>query len=445
MQDTANVLLWGMDAKLLSILIMSVCYLLIFSEKVNRAIVALLGAAVMIISGILTQKTALLGIDFNTLALLVGMMIIVAICEKSGMFQFVAIWAAKKTQADPKKILVVLAFVTAFFSGFLDNVTTVLLIAPVTIQMTRRLKVNPYPYLVLEIFASNIGGTATLIGDPPNILIGSALDLSFMDFVMVLTPIVLVVLAVVTGLFYLFWKNSLVSTDDEKMLIMDMNERDAILDSGLLYKSLFVLFAVVGCFVFAKQLEIDNGTIALSGAAVLMLLYTLKSKGEEKDDRVQEIFNMVDWTTIFFFTGLFVIVFGLEQTGVLSLLGREFIDVTNGSMEKLVFLILWSSAVLSSVVDNIPFVATMIPMLKSMEESMGGREAMMPVWWALSLGACFGGNGTLIGASANVVVAGIASREGHPINFVRFLLWSVPVMLISVLIATLFLYFEFIR
>lgn len=445
MQDTANVLIWGMDAKLAAVLIMSVCYLLIFSEKVNRAIVALLGAALMIVSGILTQKTALLGIDFNTLALLVGMMIIVAICEKSGMFQFVAIWAAKKTQAEPRRILVVLAFVTALFSGFLDNVTTVLLIAPVTIRMTRQLKVNPYPFLVLEIFSSNIGGTATLIGDPPNILIGSALNLSFMDFVAVLTPIVLVTMIVIVGIFYLFWKNSLVTTDDEKMLVMDMNERDAILDFGLLCKSLFVLTAVVGSFIFAKQLDLDNGTIALTGAAVLMLLYTLKSGGAEKDDRVQEIFNMVDWTTIFFFTGLFVIVFGLEQTGVLSLLGQKFIDVTGGSMEKLVFLILWSSAVLSSIVDNIPFVATMIPMLKSMEEAMGGREAMMPVWWALSLGACFGGNGTLIGASANVVVAGIAGREGHPINFVRFLLWSVPAMLISILIATIFLYVEFMR
>ncbi len=444
MSDMANVLIWGMDPKMAAILIMSVCYLLIFSEKVNRAIVALLGAAVMIISGILTQKTALLGIDFNTLALLVGMMIIVAICEKSGMFQFVAIWSAKKVRANPKGLLIVLAFVTAIFSGFLDNVTTVLLIAPVTIQITRRLKINPYPYLVLEIFSSNIGGTATLIGDPPNILIGSSLDLSFMDFVKVLTPVVLVVMLVVVSLFYLIWKNSLVTTEKEKKLVMEMNERDAILDYGLLYKSLFVLFIVVGCFIFAKQLGIDNGTIALTGAAFLMFLYTMNAKGAEKDDRVQEIFNMVDWTTIFFFTGLFVIVFGLEQTGVLSLLGRKFIDFTGGSMEKLVFLILWSSAILSSAVDNIPFVATMIPMLKSMEESMGGREAMMPVWWALSLGACFGGNGTLIGASANVVVAGIATKEGHPINFMRFLLWSIPVMLISVLIATLFLYFKFI-
>lgn len=435
-------LIWGMQPSVAAILIVSICYLVIFSEKVNRAVVALIGAGVMIVSGILTQKTALLGIDFNTLALLVGMMIIVAVSEKSGMFQYVAIWAAKKVRANPRGLLVVLAVVTAVFSGFLDNVTTVLLIAPVTFQITRKLKINPYPYLLLEIFSSNIGGTATLIGDPPNILIGSALDLSFMDFVKVLTPVVLVTMFVVIVIFDRAWGKSLITTDKNKKLVMGMNEADAITDKGLLAKSLLVLALVIAGFVNAHRIGLDNGTIALLGAAVLLLLYTLGS-GEEKDGKVQEIFNMVDWITIFFFTGLFVIVYGLEETGVLSALGREFVALTEGSIEKMMFLILWSSAVVSAVIDNIPFVATMIPMLKSMEESMGGREAMMPVWWALSLGACFGGNGTLIGASANVVVAGMALREGHPINFIKFLLWSVPVMLLSVAIASAFLYFEF--
>ncbi len=444
MEESARTVL-GMSPQLAAILIMLISYLIIFTEKVNRAIVALLGAAAMIVSGILTQKMALAGIDFNTLALLIGMMIIVGICERSGMFQFVAIWAAKKVDANPRGLLAVLAIVTAVFSAFLDNVTTVLLIAPVTFQITRKLKVNPYPFLVLEIFASNIGGTATLIGDPPNILIGSALDLTFMDFVKVLTPIVLVVMLVLIALFDLIWGRRMITTDDEKALVLNMNEKDAIIDRGLLYKSLFVLALVIGGFIFAKQLYLDNGTIALTGAALLLLLYTLEAKGDEKDDRVREIFSVVDWTTIFFFTGLFVIVFGLEETGILSYLGQKFIDFTGGSVNKLVFLILWSSAILSSVVDNIPFVATMIPMLKSIEADIGGREAMMPVWWALSLGACFGGNGTLIGASANVVVAGMASKEGHPINFIGFLLWSIPTMLLSVGIATLFMYIEFLR
>ena len=437
--------IFGMNPMVLSTAILVISYIILFTEKLNRAVVALIGASVMIFAGILTQETALKGIDFNTLALLIGMMIIVGICERSGMFQFVAIWAAKKVDANPRGLLAVLAIVTAVFSAFLDNVTTVLLIAPVTFQITRKLKVNPYPYLVLEIFASNIGGTATLIGDPPNILIGSSLDLTFMDFVKVLTPIVLVVMLVLIALFDLIWGRRMITTDDEKALVLSMNEKDAIIDRGLLYKSLFVLALVIGGFIFAKQLYLDNGTIALTGAALLLLLYTLEAKGDEKDDRVREIFSVVDWTTIFFFTGLFVIVFGLEETGILSYLGQKFIDFTGGSVNKLVFLILWSSAILSSVVDNIPFVATMIPMLKSIEADIGGREAMMPVWWALSLGACFGGNGTLIGASANVVVAGMASKEGHPINFIGFLLWSIPTMLLSVGIATLFMYIEFLR
>lgn len=432
-------LIWGMSPQVAAIVIVAVSYIIIFSEKVNRAVVALIGAAVMIISGILNQAEAVSGIDFNTLALLVGMMMIVAVSEKSGIFQFVAIWAAKKVKASPRGLLAALALVTALFSGFLDNVTTVLLIAPVTFQVTRKLKVSPYPYLLVEIFASNIGGTATLIGDPPNILIGSALNLTFMDFVYNLAPVVLTTMVVLVAAFDFFWKRSLVASDENRKIVMKMNEFDAITDRPLLFKCLVVLALVIAGFISAKEVGLENGTIALLGAAVLLFLYTLGTPGEDRDGKVQEIFGMVDWITIFFFTGLFVIVSGLDRTGVLEALGHKFVDMTGGSIKKLSLLILWSSAVVSSAIDNIPFVATMIPMLKSMEESMGGREAMMPVWWALSLGACFGGNGTLVGASANVVVAGMALREGHPIGFIKFLIWSVPVMFISVAIAPLFL------
>lgn len=432
-------LIWGMSPQVAAIVIVAVSYIIIFSEKVNRAVVALIGAAVMIISGILNQAEAVSGIDFNTLALLVGMMMIVAVSEKSGIFQFVAIWAAKKVKASPRGLLAALALVTALFSGFLDNVTTVLLIAPMTFQVTRKLKVSPYPYLLVEIFASNIGGTATLIGDPPNILIGSALNLTFMDFVYNLAPVVLTTMVVLVAAFDFFWKRSLVASDENRKIVMKMNEFDAITDRPLLFKCLVVLALVIAGFISAKEIGLENGTIALLGAAVLLFLYTLGTPGEDRDGKVQEIFGMVDWITIFFFTGLFVIVSGLDRTGVLEALGHKFVDMTGGSIKKLSLLILWSSAVVSSAIDNIPFVATMIPMLKSMEESMGGREAMMPVWWALSLGACFGGNGTLVGASANVVVAGMALREGHPIGFIKFLIWSVPVMFISVAIATLFL------
>ena len=436
-------LIWGMDAKILATAIVIISYVVLFTEKVNRAIVALLGAAVMIFTGILTQETALQGVDFNTLALLIGMMTIVGISEKSGMFQYVAVWGAKKVRANPRGLLVVLAAVTAVFSAFLDNVTTVLLIAPVTFQITRKLNINPYPYLIVEIFASNIGGTATLIGDPPNILIGSSLGLSFMDFLNELAPVVTVTMIVLLLAFDFIWGRRLITTEQNKKTVMAINEIDCITDWKLLGKSLFVLAIVIFGFINAERFHIANGTIAMAGAAVLLLPYTLGSSHSERDHKVEEVFGLVDWTTIFFFSGLFMIVYGLEQTGVLALLGHKFVELTEGSVEKTAMLIIWASAFVSSAIDNIPFVATMIPMIKSMEESMGGREAMMPVWWALSLGACFGGNGTLIGASANVIVAGMAQREGHPISFIGFLIWSIPTMLISVAIGAIYLHIRF--
>lgn len=431
------------NPQIVATVILLVSYVILFTEKLNRAVVALLGASVMIFAGILTQKSAIEGIDFNTISLLIGMMVIVNITEKSGLFQFVAIWGAKKVKAHPLGIMIVLTFVTALFSAFLDNVTTVLLIVPVTFQITRKLEINPFPYLILEIFASNIGGTATLIGDPPNILIGSALKLSFVDFAYNLTPVVIVVLLALIGAFVLIWHKSLTTNERNRVAVLNINEKDSITNPRLLIKSVIVLGMVIAGFIAAEHIGIANGVIALFGAALLLGLYTAGNNNHERDENTENMLSLVDWTTIFFFCGLFVIVHGLEVTGVLQILGQWFIELTNGSIKKNVFLILGSSAVLSSAIDNIPFVATMIPMLKTMEPAMGGREAMMPVWWALSLGACFGGNGTLIGASANVIVAGLAQREGHPLSFLRFLIWSVPVMLFSVLIAGVYLYIRY--
>ena len=432
--------IFGLDPKIVSTVILLVSYLILFTKKMNRAVVALLGAVAMIFAGVLTQETAIAGIDFNTLALLIGMMIIVGIAEKSGMFQYVAVWSAKKVRASPRGLLIVLAAVTAVFSALLDNVTTVLLIVPITFEITRKLKINPYPYLILEIFASNIGGTATLIGDPPNILIGSALQLSFMDFVYELTPVVIITMVVLIAAFDLICGRRMSASEQDRQAVMQLNEKEAITDRRLLHKSLAVLSVVIIGFISAEHLHIANGTIAVAGAAVLLLLYTFGDRHDEREHKVEEAFGLVDWTTIFFFAGLFAIVYGLEESGVLALMGHKFIEITDGSIQKAAMIVVWLSAFVSTAIDNIPFVATMIPMIKSMETSLSGREAMMPVWWALSLGACFGGNGSLIAASANVIVAGMAQREGHPIHFMRFLIWSIPVMLISVLIATIYLH-----
>ena len=440
--DLTNYIL-NLSNQTIALIAMGLCYLLLFTERLNRAVVTVFIATALVIIGTISEQEAIIAIDFNTISLLIGMMIIINISERSGMFQYVAIWGTKRVRAHPLGIMIMLAIVTAVFSAFLDNVTTVLLIVPVTLQITRKLEVNPYPYLLLNIFASNIGGTATLIGDPPNILIGSALGLRFTDFLYHLAPIVIAIMAALIVLFTYFWGPTMKASLSNRALVLQINEKDAITDFKLLYKSLFVLGAVITGFIFAEHIGMENGFIALLGAAVLLLLYTFHLSHKESDGKVEDILNHIDWTTIFFFSGLFVIVGALEKSGILKEMADYFLEATEGNMKQSVFMILGISAFFSAIVDNIPFVATMIPMLKSMEEGFGGREMMMPIWWALSLGACLGGNGTLIGASANVIVAGIASREGRPISFSRFLIWSIPVMVMSVLIAAVFLYVEY--
>ena len=431
---------FGLSKAVMASIILIISYLLLFSEKLNRAITVMLGASAMVLLGVLSYKEAVSGVDFNTIALLIGMMIIVGITEKSGAFQFAAAFSAKLVKANPRGLLAVLGIVTAVLSAFLDNVTTVLLIVPVTIELTRKLKLNAYPYLLMEIFSSNIGGTATLIGDPPNIIIGSAVNLGFTDFLKELTPLVLITLIILLLVFDIVYGRKLTASKEAKAEVMNINEFDCITDAKLLYKSLFVLLITITGFILGEHWHIKNGTISLFGAALLLALYTVGLSHHERDSKTEAAFSLVDWTTIFFFTGLFALVYGLEIAGVLEYLGNEALTLVDGSIRKATYMILWSSALLSAAIDNIPFVATMIPLLKTMEESLGGREAMMPVWWALSVGSCFGGNGSLIAASANVIVAGIAAREGKAINFLKFLLWSLPVMLVSVLIATAYLY-----
>lgn len=432
--------IFGLAPMAVATTILVATYSVIISEKINRAVVALLGAGVMILAGVLNQKMALEGIDFNTIALLVGMMVLVAITRRSGVFQFVAVWATQLVKGSPAGILVMLQVVTALFSAFLDNVTTVLLVVPVTLVITEELRIKPWPFLVSMIFASNIGGTSTLIGDPPNILIGSATGLTFNDFALNLGPLIVCIQMLAIALFHLVYGRKLHATPEARARVMRMSARDALSDMTLLRQSLAVLALVIGSFVFAHSLGLEPGTIALVGAALLMLLYCLGRDAESQSHEVHHLFGEVEWVTIFFFIGLFVVVHGVEVAGVLHWMAQHLLTVTGGDKQVTVVLILWVSAVLSAVVDNIPFVATMIPLVKSLAPAMGGPEGLKPLWWALSLGACLGGNGTLVGASANLTVAGMAERAGHPVRFVPFLKVAFGLMVLSVAVSNLYLW-----
>ncbi len=428
----------------LAAILFVITYAVVMSEKINRAIVSLVAAGLMIMLGILNQAAAIRGVDFNTIGLLIGMMVIVAITRQSGIFQFLAIWSAKKVNANPWGILVMISLVTATTSAFLDNVTTVLLVVPVTLLITEELKVKPYPYLFAMIFSSNIGGTATLIGDPPNIMIGSATGLTFNDFAYNLTPVILVVMAVTLIPIYFIWGRHLRAAPEDRQRVMKFNEYEAITDVRLLKQCLSVIGLVIGGFVFAHGLGLEAATVAMTGAALLLLLANFGHDPEHQSKHVLETFNEVEWITIFFFVGLFIVVSGVESTGLLKLLADHMLALTGGSLTATAMVILWSSAILSAIIDNIPFVATMIPLIKAMAPTFGGPEGLMPLWWALSLGACLGGNGTLVGASANLVVAGFAERAGQPIRFVQYTLMAFPLMLMSIAISTVYLYWRFL-
>lgn len=410
-------------------------YALLIWDKLNRAVVALLGASLLIVLGVLNQEAAVHGIDFNTIGLLIGMMVIVFICQDTGMFQYVAIRGAKMSKGDPWKILVALSIVTAILSALLDNVTTVLLTVPITLLITQELEVNPYPYLISQILMSNIGGTATLIGDPPNIMIGSATGLTFMDFVFGVGPVIpIIFIATLIPLRFIYGSSFKVS-EDRKKRIMEFRESEALTDVPLLKKCLVVLALVIGGFMMQRQLHLEPATIALFGASILLLI-------SKKD--LHQVMEKVEWTSIFFFIGLFIVVHSLVEVGFIKYLADLMLEATGGDMAVTGYAILWGSAIASSIVDNIPFVATMIPLIKDMAPAFGGDAAVLPLWWALSLGACLGGNGTIIGASANVVVSGIAHRNGHEMKFFKYMLIAYPLMLMSIAIATVYMYLRFL-
>ena len=424
-------------ATIVAIVIFVAAYALIISEKVHRTIVGLFGAMLMILFGILDQETAVHHIDFNTLGLLMGMMIIVNITSETGLFNFLAIWAAQKVRARPIALLVVLSSITMVCSALLDNVTTVLLTVPITFSITSQLKVDVMPYLISQILASNIGGTATLIGDPPNIMIGSAVGLDFMAFVQNLTLISIIIFILVQLILIALYHKELHTQPELQDKIMRLPADAQITDHALLHKCLAVIFLTITFFVLHGSLGLESATVALSGAGLLLLLTATRD-----EEKIAKVLSKIEWPAIFFFGGLFILVGALVETGVIRMLAAEAIKATGGNVEATAILILWMSAIASAFIDNIPFVATLIPLIQDMGQM--GLTNLDPMWWSLALGACLGGNGTLIGASANVVVASMSAQRGRPISFLGFMKIALPIMTFTIIISNIYIYIRYL-
>src|SRR5918998_671330 len=408
-----------------------VVLVIIAAELVNRTVAALLGAAVVVSFGVVEQhEAAAKFVDWNTIGLLLGMMVIVAVLNKTGLFEYLAIKSAQWGRARPGRILILLSVVTAILSAFLDNVTTVIVMVPVTFLIADALESSPMPFLLTQVMASNVGGAATLIGDPPNILIGSAADLSFVDFVYNLTPVVLLALPVVLAYLYFAFRRELRYNKGAEEDVLALDAEGAIRDRVLLRRSLLVISVVILAFFLHGLLHLEVATIALLGAAALVLY--------AKSD-VEKVLRDVEWPTLLFFVGLFVLVGGLRATGVVGSIA-ELMTAFDGSSAIMAVAVIWGSAIASGVIDNIPFTATMIPVIQELAQAQGLSEAQVrPLWWALALGADFGGNATLIGASANVVVAGMSERAGKKISFLRFMAYGIPVTVLTLAVATLYL------
>ena len=412
-------------------------YMVIVSEKIHRTVAAMLGAVSMVLLGILSQETALHHVDFNTLGLLVGMMVLVGVTSHTGLFDYVAIKAAKVAKAEPKRILIYLALITAVFSAFLDNVTTVLLMVPVTFSITQKLHLKVMPFLLTQIIASNIGGTATLIGDPPNIMIGSAVkELTFVAFIDNLAPIAILNLILVILIMEVIYKKGLHTTPELQAELMAMNEKKSLKDHKLLKKSLFVLTLVILGFFTHAITHIESSMIALAGGFLLLLL------AGGSHHLVESSMKAVEWATIFFFIGLFIAVGGLIETGIIGILAGKAVELTGGDVTATSLLVLWLSALVSAVLDNIPFVATMIPLIQNMGSM--GIDNLEPIWWSLALGACLGGNGTLVGASANLIVAGMAAERGVKITFINYLKIGFPLMILTIITSTVYVYIRYL-
>lgn len=418
-------------SQIVAVAVFVVVMITIMTEKLHRSLAAITGAMIVLALHVMPFDAAMEHIDFNTLGVLLGMMLFVSVVKLSGVFEFLAIKCARLAKGDPWKIMLLFVLLTAVLSAFLDNVTTVLLIGPMTLTVCKLLDVNPIPFFMTEILASNIGGTATLIGDPPNIMIGSAAGYSFFDFILYDAPAVAIILVAILGVFYALYGRKMNVDDEHKARIMELDEHARIKNRRLLKQSVVMTALVVVGFMAHGALGLESCIIALGAAGIIMLI-----SGES----IEEALSNVEWTTLSFFAGLFVIVGALAETGVIGMLANGLIDATGGNVFITMLVLLIGSAVISSFLDNIPFVATMIPILLAMEST--GMD-VTPLWWAVSLGACLGGNGTLIGASANVVLSDISKKHGYEITFAKFFKTGFPIMLLTILIAGVYLVVRF--
>lgn len=425
-----------------SALILFAVYFFIIIEKVPKVTTVLIGASLTVILGLLSQDKGFHGeyntdyfvnyIDFNVIILLLAMMIIVHIAAKSGMFNWIANELLKLTKGKPKAILFTLGIFTAVVSAFLDNVTTVILIMPVTFIIAKELDIDPIPLLITEIIASNIGGTATLIGDPPNIIIGSAAGFSFLDFLLELTGIVLIILFASIGILIFMFRKKLKITREKMKNINNIDNSKTITDYPLMIRSSIVLFLVILGFLLHDLIHIQPFVIAMAGASILLLF-----------EKPQHILREIEWNTIFFFICLFIIIGGFEAAGGITLLAKWLLDLTQGSQNATAMIILWGSGILSGIIDNIPYTVTMSPMIQQIQSTMGVQYTH-PMWWCLSLGACLGGNMTIIGAAANVIVSETASKSGHNISFLRFMKYGMLITLVSLILSSIYIYLRFL-
>jgi len=412
---------------IVAVLIFVTALALIGIEWVHRTKVALAGAALMVLIGVLDQNRAIEAVDWATLGLLAGMMVIVGLTEPTGVFTFLALRVGQLSKGRPVALIFLLALVTAVLSAFLDNLTAILLVVPITLLLADLLRISPIPLVLVEVIASNIGGTATLIGDPPNIMIGTARpELSFLDFIVNLAPVAIVTLVVVTGGLALAFRDRLRVAPERVREVAALDAARDLRDARHVWRTLAVLIGTIAAFFLHTLLHLEPAVVALTGATVMLLVAA---------DDVESALERVEWSTLFFFLGLFVMVGGLEERGVVAQVAEWLADVTGGSPTAEGLVVLWGAAAGSAAVDNIPFTAAMIPVV----ENLQGGEFDDGLWWALALGACFGGNATLIAAAANVAATGILDRSGQPVSFLRFLAVGLPVTLVSLVIATAYL------